>query len=95
MLPKPVLLKKLILSCAVTLSILTAPALAQGVPSAGPASDDPLAFWEGYSMGTYIIVGGLTFVVVAGGLQLLDGDDDEPTSAPPADSSGPVSTTST
>jgi hypothetical protein len=92
---KPVLLKKVVLSCAVTLSLLTAPALAQSVPSAGPASDDPLAFWEGYSIGTYLIVGGLAFVVVAGGLQLLDGDDDEPTSPPGGGSSGPTATTTT
>lgn len=78
------LIKKAALCLAVAL-LAASPAAAQNAPMAGPAGD-PLQFWQGYGIGTYVIVGGLVFVVVLGGLQLVGGDDSSPTPtpAPPA-----------
>lgn len=86
------LMKKVILCFAVAM-LATSPAAAQNTFPAGP-SGDPLQFWEGYSMGTYVIVGGLVFVVVYGGLQLVGSDDDAPVTPNPSPPASP-STSST
>lgn len=69
-----------------------APAAAQDYLPAGPAGD-PLKFWEGYSVGTYVIVGGFVFVVTLGGLQLIGGDDNS--KPKPGDIVPPPSTSTT
>lgn len=86
------LMKKVILCCAVAM-LATSPVAAQNAFPAGP-SGGSLQFWEGYSIGTYVIVGGLVFVVVYGGLQLLDSDDDAPVTPTPSPPASP-STSST
>lgn len=86
------LMKKLALCLAVVL-LATSPAVAQNAPMAGPAGD-PLQFWEGYGIGTYVIVGGLVFVVVFGGLQLVGGDDSSPTPTPAPPPAGSTTSTS-
>lgn len=73
--------------------LTAASAGAQNTPPAGTAGE-PLRFWEGYPLGTYVIVGGLVFVVGYGGLTLLDGDDDSPTTPTPTPPASP-STSST
>lgn len=60
--------------CLVAVMLSAAPAAAQNHLPAGSGAGG-LNFWEGYSIGTYIIVGGLVFVVTIGGLQLVSGDD--------------------
>ena len=76
----------------IAILLAAAPAAAQSVPAAG-YSGDPLRFWQGYSVGTYVLVGGALFLVTLGGLVLASDDSKAKTTAPtPAP---PASTTTT
>ena len=76
----------------IAILLATAPVAAQSIPAAG-YSGDPLRFWQGYSVGTYVLVGGVLFLVTIGGLALVGDDSKAKTPAPvPAP---PASTTTT
>lgn len=82
--------KKVVVS-VIAAMLVAVPVAAQGIPTAGP-SGDPLRFWQGYSVGTYVMVGGVLFLVTLGGLVLADGDE-KSKSPTPAPTPPPVSTT--
>ncbi len=84
---------KRVLVSVVAAMLVSAPVAAQSAPSAG-YSGEPLRFWQGYSVGTYVMVGGVIFLVTVGGL-VLAGDDDETKKPSPTPTPGPTTTTTT
>lgn len=81
------MLKKLFLASIVAV-MASSPVLAQNAPSPGPGGGT--CVWCGLTVGSNVLIGGVMFVVLAGGLALADGDDTiviptpAPTPAPPA-----------
>lgn len=79
------MLKKLFLASIVAVMV-GSPVLAQNAPPAGPGGGT--CVWCGLTVGSNVLIGGVMFVVLAGGLALADGDDTivipTPTPAPPA-----------
>ncbi len=86
------LMKKVVVSVLAAM-LVTAPVAAQNIPAAG-YNGEPLRFWQGYSVGTYVMVGGVIFLVTVGGL-VLAGDDDKAKTPTPTLTPGPPTTTTT
>lgn len=81
------MLKKLFLASIVAVMV-SSPVLAQNAPPAGLGGGT--CVWCGLTIGSNVLIGGVMFVVLVGGLALADGDDTiviptpAPTPAPPA-----------
>lgn len=86
------LMKKVVVSVLAAM-LVSAPVAAQNAPAAG-YSGEPLRFWQGYSVGTYVMVGGVIFLVTVGGL-VLAGDDGKTKKSSPTPTPGPPTTTTT
>ena len=86
---------KSIFVAAVVAAMASSPALADGVPSAGFGGGQ-LAAWQALPIGTQVVIGGILFVVVAGGLALADDDDKKKVIIPtPTPTPTPTTTTTT
>lgn len=75
------MLKNLFLASVVA-AMVSSPVLAQNAPPAGAGGGT--CVWCGLTVGSNVIIGGVMFVVLAGGLALADGDGSVviPTPAP-------------
>lgn len=87
-------MKSLFVAAAVA-ALASSPVLAQEVPAAG-SSGGSVAIWSTLPIGTQVMIGGILFVVVAGGLALADDDDKKASPAPtPTPTPTPTTTTTT
>ena len=85
-------LKKTLLVTFAAAMLTSAPVLAQETPPAGGTTNER---WESMPDGSYVMIGGFIFIVVAGAL-VLDDDDSKPGALPgPTPSPAPAPTTTT
>ena len=79
---------------AVVAALASSSALAEDVPTAGFGGGN-LAAWQSLPIGSQVMIGGILFVVVAGGLALADDDDKKKTPTPAPTPAPPTTTTTT
>lgn len=82
--------KKILGAAAVTL-LLTSSVAAQDVPPAGP-SGGQVAMFSSMPLGTYVIVGGVIFIVTGVGLVAANQDDETTPQPMPSPSTSTAST---
>lgn len=85
---------KTLFAAVAAVALLGAPVVAQEAPSAGQ-SGGQIASWASMPIGSYVMIGGLIFVVTIAGLVLLDDDDDKTPAAPTTTTTSTTTTTTT
>lgn len=78
---------------AVVVALVDGPAAAQDSLPAGPGAGGTIGWWSDLPIGTQVIIGGVLFIVAAGGL--LQTDSDKKPVAPTPTPTPPATTTTT